>query len=649
MSDIAILEGHEAPFITIPQTQVYLATHDNGGANGASRRLPYRYRSFISFSFDKQWIEDFNFIAFVDGDRMQKNLTADFEDLTSSYDVLDGQFYHSTHFRTNTIHFTLMSDEVDARLMEKFKNHFSPGKTAELILSEYPNRAIQARIAQPPEMAMLPFEKKVELKIAGVTYETSVTNYKGTVDLEFVMDEPFWYSLINIFGQVKIDPETHQHTYVNEWDGSDIYNNPDTLKDVLKIVYEDGIPLYHMIASPMLFGNTVYAASGGSLVSTLYISINEDQYTGHENDPGYHHNNPAYQDTNENAAFEDLSEYWTGGVIQDENNTNDYIRTHGAVIAGAYVTTTENSNLTIYQGKENAVHLYYPGTAPATVLLKFTINIGLDNNNNYVNTIASDRIPFTPKDSEVSYPYNTITFESVNNQDLHITAPNFITSYNKVLDILDEISKTITDKSESENEAVINSIKESHQNAPSDMLKTDWSWEQLRDAIRDEVRHPLIRKYITFIANKWEYNHAITIDTNNQIGQLNLQINDFQLQEIRDEFITIFTTSKPSLSVTLNSKTGEATGVFYYHDPVNDENNINEYLLDSENNGAKLEENVGDMFSSNYLLLRDRNVFDEQMQVSAWTDNHKDYSYRVYHNFPTSLSHVSIEYKNMYY
>jgi len=58
-------------------------------------------------------------------------------------------------------------------------------------------------------MAMLPFEKKVELKVAGVTYETSVTNYKGTVDLEFVMDEPFWYSIINIFGQVRIDPETH--------------------------------------------------------------------------------------------------------------------------------------------------------------------------------------------------------------------------------------------------------------------------------------------------------------------------------------------------------------------------------------------------------------------------------------------------------
>lgn len=600
MSDIAILEGHEAPTITIPQTQVYLATHDNGGANGASRRLPYRYRSFISFSFDKQWIEDFNFIAFVDGDRMQRNLTADFEDLTSSYDVLDGQFYHSTHFRTNTIHFTLMSDEVDARLMEKFKNHFSPGKTAELILSEYPNRAIQARIAQPPEMAMLPFEKKVELKVAGVTYETSVTNYKGTVDLEFVMDEPFWYSIINIFGRVDVDPVTHQHTYVNEWDGSDIYNNPDTLKDVLKIVYEDGIPLYHMIASPMLFGNTVYAASGGSLVSTLYMEISSDQLTGHETDPGYHSGGKI--STNPEINVENP---WTGGVIQDEN----YTGIHGAVIAGAYVTTTENSNLTIYQGKENAVHLYYPGTAPAPVLLKFTIDIGLNENNNYVKTIASDRVPFTPTNSTVSYPYNTITFESVNKQELHVTAPNFITSYNQVIEILGRVNN-------------------------------NWSWENLRDTIRDEVRHPLIRKYITYLVNKYEGEHNITIDTNNQIGQANLTIDveSEAFNNIKEEFLKIFKNGEHFVEVTLNGKTGEATGIFHYYDPTK-----------TTENNVTIEENVGDMFSSNYLLLRDRNVFDEQMQVSAWTDNHKDYSYRVYHNFPTSLSHVSIEYKNMYY
>ena len=599
MSDIAILEGHEAPFITIPQTQVYLATHDNGGANGAPRRLPYRYRSFISFSFDKQWIEDFNFIAFVDGDRMQKNLTADFEDLTSSYDVLDGQFYHSTHFRTNTIHFTLMSDEVDARLMEKFKNHFSPGKMAELILSEYPNRAIQARIAQPPEMAMLPFEKKVELKVAGVTYETSVTNYKGTVDLEFVMDEPFWYSIINIFGRVDVDPVTHQHTYVNEWDGSDIYNNPDTLKDVLKIVYEDGIPLYHMIASPMLFGNTVYAASGGSLVSTLYMEISSDQLTGHETDPGYHSGGKISTTPEIN-----VENPWTGGVIQDEN----YTGIHGAVIAGAYVTTTENSNLTIYQGKENAVHLYYPGTAPAPVLLKFTIDIEL-NDANYVKTIASDRVPFTPINSNVSYPYNTITFESVKQQDLHVTAPNFITSYNQVIEILGRVNN-------------------------------NWSWENLRDTIRDEVRHPLIRKYITYLVNKYEGEHNITIDTNNQIGQANLTIDveSAAFNTIKDEFLKIFKNGEHFVEVTLDSKTGEATGVFHYYDPTK-----------TTENNVTIEENVGDMFSSNYLLLRDRNVFDEQMQVSAWTEGHKDYSYRVYHNFPTSLSHVSIEYKNMYY
>jgi len=76
-------------------------------------RLPYRYRSFISFSFGGRRIEDFNLIATVSGDRMTRKLTGDFEDLTSSYDVLDGQFYHSTHFRTNSISFHLATDGIN--------------------------------------------------------------------------------------------------------------------------------------------------------------------------------------------------------------------------------------------------------------------------------------------------------------------------------------------------------------------------------------------------------------------------------------------------------------------------------------------------------------------------------------------------------
>ena len=586
MSEVSVLKGQEVPTIVIPRTQVYMATHD-----GEGNRLPYRYRSFISFKFDDKWIEDFNFVAFVDGDRMQRNLTADFEDLTSSYDVLDGQFYHSTHFRTNTIHFVLMSDEVDGRLMENFKNWLSPGKTAELVLSEYPNRAIMARIAQPPEMSMLPFEKKVELTIANTKYETSVTNFKGTVDVEFVMDEPFWYSIINIFG--KVTSQTNGiHIYENSWeDCENFYNDPDVLKDVLKIVYEDGIPLYHMIASPMLFGNDVYAASGSSAISFIYQPIEESDY---KNEPGYHQNDIVYNNPSEEESDFEPASYWIGGVIQDSNNSTEYTQRHGAIIAGAHVTTTTNSNLIIPVGNNNALNLYYTGTAPAPIKLDFTISIGLDSNG-YVNTIASDAVPINNK------TYNTITFESVKKQELRITAPNFITSYNKVIEILNH--------------------------------NTTRTYEQLREEMRDEVRHPVIRAMIIAAINQQDpYYTALIADPNtNQLYQEDRIVSTTQINGFIDSIKNVWEIY-PSLHIHLDSKTGEATGEFF-----------------GGNSGDSLVENVGDMFDSNYLLLRDRNVFDDQMQVSAWTEQHTDYSYRVYHDFPVELSHVSIEYKNMYY
>ena len=569
-----ILTGQEVPTITIPQTQVYMATHD-----GEGNRLPYRYRSFISFQFDDKWIEDFNFVAFIDGDRMQRNLTADFEDLTSSYDVLDGQFYHSTHFRTNTIHFVLMSDEIDGRLMENFKNWLSPGKTAELILSEYPNRAIMARVAQPPEMSMLPFEKKVEMNIAGVTYETSVTNFKGTVDVEFVMDDPFWYSIINIFGSVT--KKNGQEVYANQWDGSEnFFNDPDKLKDVLKIVYEDGIPLYHMIASPMLFGNDVYAASGGRLNSRIVEEIGQEEYEANQNVDGYFY----YTKRTGDSTMQLL--YYKGASIGN------------GTIEGAYMTTTETGNLQIVSGTENAVHLYYAGTAPAPIELKFTLDIQL-NSNGYVNSIASDLIPINGKS------YNTITFESISKQELHITAPNFITSYNRVIEIL---ARPINNR----------------------------SLEDLRGEIRDEVRHPLIRAYITQLINPFDTSwEALQEDANGQLYQPGIELTNEILSKAKNNFIKLFL-NRHSLTIELNTKTGEATGTFQYDDLFS-------------NNSLQIVENVGDMFDTNYLLLKDRNTFDENMLVNSWTEQHPDYSYKIYHDFSVPLSGVSIKYSNMYY
>jgi len=233
-------------------------------------------------------------------------------------------------------------------------------------------------------MSMLPFEKKVELNIAGTKYETSVTNYKGTVDLEFVMDDPFWYSIINIFGQVTIK-DGHE-VYANQWDGSeDFFNEPDKLKDVLKIVYEDGIPLYHMIASPMLFGNNVYAASGGRLNSKVATVITQNEYDSHSTEEGYFYNSKV-------VDGETVITYYKGASI------------NYGTIDGAYVTTTANNSLTI--PIKGSVNLYYSGTAPAPIKLSFKVRITTDNNG-YVNSIAN------MKALQNDIPYNTITFKSL--------------------------------------------------------------------------------------------------------------------------------------------------------------------------------------------------------------------------------------------
>ena len=76
----------------IRHTQVYMATHKGEGANA---RLPFMKRSFISFSFSDKpkegeeekriYIEDFNLIATIDGDRLERKGYSEFEDLTSDY------------------------------------------------------------------------------------------------------------------------------------------------------------------------------------------------------------------------------------------------------------------------------------------------------------------------------------------------------------------------------------------------------------------------------------------------------------------------------------------------------------------------------------------------------------------------------------
>ena len=80
-------------------------------------------RSFISFSYgyqeDKEGnkqpvhIENFNLIATIDGDRMNNSGYSSFEDITSKYNVLNGQQYWGTHFNAKELDIHLATDGID--------------------------------------------------------------------------------------------------------------------------------------------------------------------------------------------------------------------------------------------------------------------------------------------------------------------------------------------------------------------------------------------------------------------------------------------------------------------------------------------------------------------------------------------------------
>ena len=579
-------------------SQVFDATHDKAGI-----RLPYRNRSFISFSFGGKWIEDFNLIAVTDGNRMDKALMGEFEDLTSQYDVLDGQIYHSTHYRTLHLPFTLATDGMDQKQLEDFRHWFAGGKTRPLILAEHPNRQIMARVAQPPEMKMLPFEKEIEVHVGNFTYPTSTTVYKGEINIEFVADDPFWEGIVNIFGEIAQDG-----SYVTQWDGTDFFGNTDIaqekLRDVIKIVYEDGVPIYNMIDSPMLFGDDIYASSGGRVISRIAKEITQQEYEAAilEESEGYYNN--GLKDNNDDLIYfyngQDQNDqpvyvqYYCGAVI--EGSTPDYA--HG-VIDGAFISSTTNTVFKIEH--DSAYYLYYAGTAPSPVVLEFTIPITL-NQHGYINSIANSMV------KQNNLTYNTITIEGVNKHEVRLTTSNFLTSYNNAMYIINNMT-------------------------------VGQDWESIRTLIRDQIRHPLIRKYAIMLINSCS------------IGAGSDKVTTEKKQGIAAYFKQLFRMDNgeatTSLSVVMDSKMGRTLGTFEYYDLQVDQNNN----FVGELSKKTLVEDIGDMVSSNYLILDEKNYFNSEMNIVAWDDSEegRTHSYKIYHSFPNALTNFSIHYKNKYY
>ena len=381
---------------SISGIQVYEATHDREG-----NYLSYMSRAFISFSYGGKNIEDFSLISTIDGDRLNRQLTPNFEDHTSTYEVIDGQFYWGTHFTNNGISFTLSTDGMTELELDAFLNWFQPGQTKELILAEHPNRAIMARVAAPPQMALLPFKEKTIVRVAGEGYETSTTKYKGSITLEMIMDEPFWYAKYNLLDK----PDSDLKLWKEFWVDANGNIKTDLLheQDALKILKEDLIPLRRMLKNTILLGDTSMAGllPGGVMVfATSLVAPND--WTHAEQDKAVHEG-----DINNIFAVVDLSKTDMEIPLDEDNGYN------------------------IIFPRDIELYLYYCGTAPSYPTLRFKFFPVFDSDK-YIIAPASR---FSPDEKS----YNTITLESTKKNEFNFTLPSFFYFYNVLIEFLETV------------------------------------------------------------------------------------------------------------------------------------------------------------------------------------------------------------------
>ena len=393
-NDYGYLNGQSSPEVdtsTVRRTQVYEATHKGEGY------LPFMYRSFISFSYGGKNIEDFGLITVTDGDRMNRNGYADFEDITSNYSVLDGQYHWGTHYQTNHIEFTLATDGITQKQLDDFLFWFRPGEEKELILAEHPNRAIMARVSQPPELHVLPFEQHTSIKIAGNTYKTSTTLYRGDISLSLVMDKPTWYAKINIFGFKE------NNVYYDQWEDANgqkrsVYDDP----DALKIAIEDGIPISGMVTESMLFGNNTFANMG----TETGAIIAPDSLIDEQLEPG--------------TLPPDSDDNWRSRIAVLDGQGLYVI---GARIMGAIMDETTGF-ASVASGQNE--FFYYAGNAPSKPILTFSLTPTINQENYYISSPSN-------KFSNDNKTYNTITIESVHKKEFRFTLPGVYTGYNQAI------------------------------------------------------------------------------------------------------------------------------------------------------------------------------------------------------------------------
>lgn len=627
--------------------QVYQATHKG------EQYLPFMNRSFISFSFGGRNIEDFNLLSVIVSNRMSKAGYSSFKDIVTDYDILDGQLYWGTHFNANALDFNLATDGMSQQELDEFLLWFSPGQIRELILSEHPNRAIKARVSQPPQLSLLPFEEKITTMIGGYPYNTSTTKYKGEITLSFVMDEPFWYSKINIFGYADSRGIYHDTWTDANGETKSVYDDP----DAIKIALEDGIPISSMLSVSLLLGDNTFAnmdSDQNGIIAmcaaniTLVRDINDDHLTlssydieqdidegsaelynttGNNINETFKWRAIAFStgtsyaiDKNDDAdtIYTKLLAYsmtaspddpytitknnvtdvnWRSRVAELSQNADEYVR--GAKVAGPIMDST--SGIPLLENNSKG-YFYYAGTAPSYPILRFTLTPTMSNN--YIN---SPKNSYTTLDT----PYNIITIESLNKYEFKFTTPNLYTSYNQAINIFDTMS-------------------------------SGTAWEALREQIRANVNHFEVRKWAMRVIDSLDTGSGIIVSSSSEAKyRMSCMFRD--LTDI-NKFL--------EGSYMFDSKTGKAIGDIRCRQYTGSTpSNNREWWQLTAGNITTLHEDVGDMVRSSYLVIRDRNYPDKNGHILAREDNNPEtyqYSHVLYHDVPNGLQNVFIEYQNMY-
>jgi len=576
-------EPSEAPSFT----QVYRATHDD------DKLLPYYRRSFISFSYGGKNIEDFNLIATIQNNSLDRKMYGEFTDNVTESEIWDGQLYWSSHFQKNEISFTLATDSMTEENMSQFKYWFQPGKIRELILAENPNRAILARVAEPPTYSMLPFGTTITKILNKKEYEFQVTEYKGTIELHLVMDDPFWYSRTNILCP-KIVEATETTPKYNVW--VDNLDNPTITyseEDGLKVLFEDNIPISEAInTAPDNTENMFYGDE------TNYIIDKSMSYTGSR--IALNSAAEIKNILNQDGSLKDYKDIGaTIGAYTDSAIVDTSIIMDEALGGHVYPVFKEQDSVYPSISNLRSGYFYYGGTAPSAPIISFTYTPGIMNSDEggYINVPANSY-------SSPDTPYNTIAFKSMSESVLKLTTPSLYTGYNQVVEILN-------------NDAYLESSR-----------------EDICDLIRLKVKHYVPRKIaIGVISNDWndgvnltkELVATIKDDFSSYFHELNTSEDDESAEQTLGNFYPVI--------CEINNQTGQVIIITSVRFPGQDEPQL-------------IVENAGDMICSNYIKLTDTNVLDENGQAQIWSESHPNYSYKMSSNM--TLYNVGIRYKFLY-